>query len=124
MKKILTIILVALVTSNVYAGKILSNQDILSVAMTDYDKRKKANTEEMIGIHNNKKVVAIYPCGDICPNYTKRVIHYAINIKNCKKNDGVIKEIRVTRGRASNSESFCVPKVLADNWNKIIYLEI
>ena len=120
-KKLIAIIAIVVASPFVLAGGALSDNDILSAAMKAYDKRQKENTKEFIGIHDGKKVIAIYPCGDICPDYTKRVIHYAINIDDCEENGGVIKQVRVTRGRSSNKESFCVPKVLAQNWSKIVF---
>jgi len=121
MKKIVALTIVAIISSLANAMDELSASDILSLALNPYDKREKMNTEEIIGTHEGKEVKVIYPCGDICPDYTKRVIHYIIEIENCNKSNGVIKEIKVTRGRASNYESFCVPKVIASNWGKVLF---
>ena len=118
-KKIVTITALAIITSLVNAMDELSASEILSLAIKPYDKREKMNTEEIIGTHDGKKVKVIYPCGDICPDYTKRVIHYMVEIENCTNNNGVIKKVKVTRGRASNYESFCVPKIIANNWGKL-----
>ena len=121
MKKIVALTLVLIISPLANAMDELSANDILSLALTSYDKREKMNTEELIGTHEGKRVKVIYPCGDICPDYTKRIIHYITEIENCDKSSGVIKEIKITRGRASNYESFCVPKIIATNWGQVVF---
>jgi hypothetical protein len=123
MKKILPYILVACISVAASASvvKELADKEILALAMSPYDKSEKMLTEEKLGFHKGNELIVIYPCGDICPHYTKRVIHYKVKIEKCAESGGIVKEIRVVRGRGSNEEPFCFPKVIAENWNDIVF---
>jgi hypothetical protein len=66
-------------------------------------------------------IVATFPCGDICPDNTVRVIHYdLLPRQTCSGLGGVERKLRVVRGRASNDEIFRFPKVLSENWEMYI----
>ena len=120
-KKIITSALILIFAPLAIAEEALTNNRILKFAMEPYAKSAKMNTTEILGTHNKNILQVIYPCGDICPDYTKRIIHYKIEMKNCKNIGGIIKKKRIVRGRASNIESFCVPVVIADNWEKLVF---
>jgi len=100
--------------------KTISDNELLKFATSSYDKEVKMNTEEILGVHNGHQVKVIYPCGDLCPTYTKRIVSYSIDIENCTSDIGVKKDIRVLRGRAAGDESFCLPKVLSENWENVV----
>jgi len=120
-KKTITLALILIFAHAIEAEELLTSNKILKFAMNPYAKGAKMNTTETLGMHNKNKVQVIYPCGDICPDYTTRIIHYKIAINNCKSIGGIIKKKRVVRGRASNIESFCVPAIIAANWEKIVF---
>lgn len=100
--------------------KPISDQELLKYATTPYDKETKMNTEETLGFHNGQKVKVIYPCGDLCPSYKKRIVFYELKIERCTSTIGVRKEINFFRGRAGKTETFCLPVIIADNWNQVI----
>ena len=100
--------------------KPISDDELLNFATSSYDKEVKMNTEEILGIHNGQKVKVIYPCGDICPTYTKRIISYSLDIENCTSDIGVKKDILIFRGRAAGNKSFCLPKIISENWEKVV----
>ena len=113
-------ILLLLVCSNCTFRQ-LSDSELLTFATTAYDKSEKMNTREALGQHNKMIVVAEYPCGDICPYYTKRIIHYDISIENCSEIIGVQKDISIFKGRSGRIKSYCIPNILHENWDKVIF---
>ena len=56
MKKIVALTLVLIISPLANATDELSANDILSLALTSYDKREKMNTEELIGTHDGKEL--------------------------------------------------------------------
>jgi hypothetical protein len=98
----------------------LSDAELLRIAVTAYDRRDLANTRQILGIYKGLRVLADYPCGDICPNYTVRIIHFDVALEDCDRTGGVVKTMSISRGIASRSENYCVPKIIAENWEKYI----
>lgn len=61
-----------------------------------------------LGIHRGIPVVADFPCGDICPNYTVRIIHYDIAPgPECLTRGGILRSIKVIKGIAQRDTPFC-----------------
>jgi hypothetical protein len=58
-------------------------------------------------------VIAEYPCGDLCPAYTTRIIHYDLSTgPECAEHGGVVDERWVPMAAAVGKKPFCVPPVL------------
>ena len=100
------------------AGKTLSDADILSYASQPYDKREMTFKHIMLGVYRGVPVVVDFPCSDLCPAYTTRVIRYDVPVSGCSAVGGVVQKMLVPYGIASQLRPFCVPKVLADNFNR------
>ncbi len=70
--------------------------------------------QERLGRHHGVAVVADFPCGDVCPDYTTRIIHYDVAPGPACAKAGGVEEIKmIPRGIAVMRQPFCVPKVLA-----------
>ena len=95
------------------------DQRILDYASRSYDKREMMNTKVLLGVHNGAPVIAEFPCSDICPDYTVRIIHYALaEGQPCSQVAGVEKSILVPAGVGRTERSYCFPAILAANWRK------
>jgi hypothetical protein len=69
----------------------------------------------VLGVRQGVRVVADFPCGDICPDYTTRIIHYEVEPgPGCDAAGGVVVSYPVPRSIAVIRQPFCIPKVLAD----------
>jgi hypothetical protein len=99
----------------------LSDRKILSFAKSSYEQREKMHTVEILGYQNGAKIIVEYPCSDLCPAYTKRIIHYDVDVENCAEVDGMVKKISVPFGIAFGPKEFCIPKVLENNWNEVVF---
>lgn len=66
-----------------------------------------------LGRHRGLPVVAIHPCGDVCPVYTRRIVHYDVPIADCARRGGIVREELIPRGPAVARQPFCVPAILA-----------
>ena len=67
----------------------------------------------VLGRHNGHVVVADHPCGDVCPQYTRRIIHYDLPPERCAKAGGAVVEELVPVSIAVRRMPYCEPKVLA-----------
>jgi hypothetical protein len=58
-------------------------------------------------------VVAEFPCSDVCPQYTVRIIHYRLPPEaSCASVGGVEKEVLVPIAIAVRPKTFCIPEPL------------
>lgn len=91
----------------------LSDSDLKAYASADFDKRAMMFKRVALGRHRGLPVVAIHPCGDVCPVYTRRIVHYDIPVAGCARRGGIVREELMPRGPAVARQPFCVPAVLA-----------
>ncbi|MDO8657014.1 MAG: hypothetical protein Q7K45_07295 [Nanoarchaeota archaeon] len=97
----------------------LSDQEVLDYVQSPYNKGEMMNKNIYLGIHQGNILKARYPCSDVCPDYTTKIVFYDLNIKECIQRDGSIVTRTVPVGIGSSQGRFCVPKVLTDTF---IYL--
>lgn len=69
----------------------------------------------IIGAHHDTPVRVTFPCSDLCPEYTTRIIRYDIEQEECTKVGGETRRIQVPKGTSVAVENFCFPKILVDN---------
>lgn len=91
----------------------LSDSDISAYAAAPFDKRAMMFKRIALGRHRGLAVVAIHPCGDVCPAYTRRIVHYDVPVADCVRRGGVVREQLMPRGPAVARVPFCLPAVLA-----------
>jgi len=92
---------------------LLDDAALQAYAAGSFDKAMMGQTVEL-GRHHGVPVVAEFRCGDVCPQYTVRIIHYRLPERaDCAAVGGVEKSVAVPVAIAVMEETFCVPKVLA-----------
>ncbi|HEX8062888.1 MAG TPA: hypothetical protein VF535_06700 [Allosphingosinicella sp.] len=91
----------------------LADSDLAAYASAPFDKRAMMFKRVALGRHRGLLVVAIHPCGDVCPAYTRRIVHYDIPLADCARRGGIVREKLMPRGPAVARQAFCVPPVLA-----------
>ena len=91
----------------------LSDSELLAYASAEFDKRAMMFKRVALGRHRGLPVVAIHPCGDVCPVYTRRIVHYDVPLADCERRGGVVREQLMPRGPAVARQPFCLPAVLA-----------
>ncbi|MEA2461981.1 MAG: hypothetical protein QOH90_2158, partial [Actinomycetota bacterium] len=91
----------------------LSDHAIAAYAARPWDKARMMGRHQVLGLHNGVRVVVDFPCGDVCPNYTTRVIHYDVAPgPACVRARGVVRHAIIAQGPAASRRPFCVPRVL------------
>jgi hypothetical protein len=95
------------------APRALTDADLVAYAAKPYDKAAMMFHHVPLGLHHGALVVADFPCGDLCPDYTRRIIHYDLAPgPACAKAGGVVEMRGVPAGIAMTETAFCVPAVL------------
>ena len=95
------------------AGPLLTDADIAAYAARPWDKAAMKDLHILLGFHNGGRVVVDFPCGDVCPDYTTRIIHYAVAPgPGCGGLGGVLRYADVPTGLPANRRAFCVPALL------------
>jgi hypothetical protein len=93
----------------------LSDDALVAYASQPYDKAEKYHHRDVLGVHHGTEVVADFPCSDLCPNYTVRIIHYAVEPgPDCDRIGGATRAMKVPVSIAEANQEFCVPKVLVE----------
>src|SRR5690242_12788701 len=96
------------------APRQLADADLTAYAAKPFDKRAMMFHRVTLGLHHGAPVVADFPCGDLCPDYTQRIIHYdAAPGPACARIRGAVVIRAVPAGIAMSQQKFCVPAVLA-----------
>ena len=66
----------------------------------------------MLGMLRGVPVVVSYPCSDLCPNYTKRIVRYnVIAGAACDRIGGISRDIIVPTGIGAGQRRYCIPAV-------------
>ena len=89
-----------------------TDQDILDYAAAEYDKEEMMFQTVELGRHNGALLIAEFPCSDLCPDYTTRVIRYEVENEECAAIGGVLHMIFIPAGVAMVETEYCVPRVL------------
>lgn len=85
-------------------------------AAKPWNKGELMNTTVEVGHYRNVPVVAEFPCSDVCPQYTVRIIHYRLPADvSCASVDGIEKDVLVPIAIMVRSKTFCIPKPLVDS---------
>lgn len=87
-------------------------------AAKPWDKASLMHTTVPMGSYRGVPVVAEHPCGDVCPQYTVRIIHYQLPAEaSCASVGGVEKEMLVPIAITVRMKTFCIPAPLVASGN-------
>ena len=96
--------------------KHISDSDLLAYARSGFDRRAKMGKHEVLGLHQKALVVVDFPCSDLCPDHTTRIIHYDVpaDMKICARVGGAIRQEWVPYVISVKQKPFCLPRILAE----------
>lgn len=94
----------------------LSDGDLVKYATPFHGSRDWASYPKdgtVVGTHRGTKVVATVRCSDVCPDYTRLVIHYDVKPgAECRAAGGRDVQVLMPIAIAVQNETFCVPAAL------------
>ncbi len=93
----------------------ISDEQLLQYAKSSFDKKEVWGKDFILGYHNDIPVRVSFPCSDVCPDYTIRIVRYDVDLSDCTSIGGEIKSIHVPVGIGAMAKEFCFPKVIVDN---------
>lgn len=97
-----------------FAEDTVTDEQLLAYASNDFAHSEMMYKHVDLGVHHGSPVVADFPCADVCPDNTKRIIHYRLEDgQKCASVHGVEIKIQVPTGLGQMEQRFCAPKVLA-----------
>lgn len=97
------------------SSKELSDEELLEYYKSPFDKEKMMFKDMIIGKHKGIPVRVTFPCGDICPDYTIKVVRYDIELSQCEQAGGLVRTIFVPSAAMVMPEEFCFPKIIVEN---------
>lgn len=106
---------VALVAAAKYPRDTLSDDALVKYAKPLHGSRDFAAYPKsgVIGVHHGTNVVVEVRCSDVCPDYTRLVIHYdAAPGPDCRAAGGREADVLMPFAIAVRNEKFCVPAIL------------
>lgn len=92
-------------------NRTLSDADVKQLEAAPFNKARLMNQSFAAGRHRGIAVRVDFPCGDICPDYTTKIVHYDVPPDACPAPGEVI-TLGVPGGAALVLRDFCVPRVL------------
>src|SRR5690242_5629979 len=97
---------------------LLDDAALAAYAAKPFDKQASMGQTVELGRNHGLPVVAEFPCSDVCPQYTVRIIHYRLpGGADCVAAGGVEKSVDVPVAIAVLPKTFCIPKVLVQSGN-------
>lgn len=94
------------------AGDPVSDSDLISRAEAVLAS-KEAPADRILGIHHGLPVLIDIRCGDVCPAYTVRILHYPGQAEAaCAQTGGDIATVDVPKSITYGPEKFCIPHIL------------
>jgi predicted esterase len=90
----------------------LSDAELREVASAPFDAAAVMNQSFAVGRHRGHAVRIDFPCGDVCPAYTTRVVRYDLAAEVCPP-EGEVVTLGVPGAAAMHLKDFCVPRVLS-----------
>jgi hypothetical protein len=96
----------------VEAGKALTDAEVLAAFKSRWDPAAMMFKRVPIGTHNGLRLVADFPCSDVCPQNTRRIIHYDVAADKCDEVGGRLNNEWLPIGVATVRRAFCEPAVL------------
>lgn len=97
----------------------LTDRDIRALAQQSFDKRTMMGKRLELGRHNGVPVIAEFPCSDVCPEATRRILRYEVDLARCDQIDGRLVATFVPRGIGTQRRLFCVPSAIVDEKSAI-----
>lgn len=92
---------------------VLDDAALAAYAARPFDKKASMGQTVELGRNHGLPVVAEFPCADVCPQYTVRIIHYRLpEGTDCAAAGGVEETVGVPVAIAVLPKTFCVPKAL------------
>ena len=93
----------------------ISDRQLVAYARRRYDRARMMFHHVVIGTQRGVAVVADFPCSDVCPAQTRRIIHLdvAAEAGACAAAGGVVRGRLMPMGIAVRQQPFCVPRVFA-----------
>lgn len=92
----------------------VTDDQLVQYAQSDFDRGEMMYKHVDLGVHHGQPVVADFPCADVCPDNTTRIIHYVLDDgQKCSSVNGVERTITVPTGLGKSEQKFCVPRALA-----------
>src|SRR5581483_10984142 len=87
----------------------LTDADLVAYAAKPFDKAAMAFKHVVMGVHHGITVLADFPCSDVCPQYTRRIVHYDLDPgPGCEAKGGVTETRFVPVSIATAPRSFCI----------------
>ncbi len=90
----------------------LSDADLVNRASAVFSE-KEPPADRILGVHRGNRVIVDVRCGDVCPAYTVRIIHYDIPAgPACSQIGGDSTSVLMPMGITTANQDFCVPHIL------------
>jgi hypothetical protein len=120
MKRLVPLVVVVALVSGGMAQRPQNLSDVAlnKFAMSFQDNRNWSTYPKngsTIGFYRDVRVIAEVRCSDVCPDYTRMVIRYAVDPgPKCAAIDGREVTVAMPISIAVQNETFCVPPILAE----------
>lgn len=92
--------------------KELNSAQVLSLLEKEYDFETVSGTKVLAGQFNGAAVIVDFPCSDICPGNTYKIVRFDVEWYQCSDIGGKVEELMSPMGIAIGLKKYCVPEVI------------
>ena len=99
----------------------LFDSELLSYAQSSYNQSEMMDKDLLLGSYHGNVVRVQFPCSDVCPMYTERIIFYDVPLPACTFSGAEVKKVIVPEDIGAGLKDFCVPTILIDSYYQLGY---
>lgn len=112
-RNVFAIAALAVASGSAYAATDVLNDVELVARVSAAFSAPDGPADRVLGTHRGALVLVDIRCGDVCPAYTVRVVHYGVEPgPACSQLGGDTASVAVPKGIAIGQQDFCVPHIL------------
>jgi hypothetical protein len=99
-------------TAQIKPPKVLTDADVTALLTKEFDLYKVSGTQVVIGQHEGYSVIADFPCSDVCPMNTIKIIRYNVEAFQCSITEGKVEELLTPTSISMGTKQYCVPEII------------
>ena len=114
--RIVNVLLVIIILATIIYVSIpteeLTDEDMSALLTKKFDLYELSGSQVALGIYKGILVIAEFPCSDVCPMNTVKIIRYNIESSECHNTEGEVEELLTPISISEGLVPYCVPKII------------
>jgi len=92
--------------------KELTDADLFALLTKEFDLNIVSGAKVIIGTYKGTELIADFPCSDVCPLNTVKIIRFNVKANECSSTEGKEEELLTPMSISMGTKLFCVPEII------------